>query len=327
MRGVVALFGPTGTGKTRLACGIADRLPVRLISCDSVQLYRGLDAATAKPEGDERRHPWSLVDWAEPEQDVNLGDWVRAAERELATAWAEGRIPLVVGGTGMYLRGLVKGVAGAPRRDPALRARLRALDRRHGTPWLHRVLCRLDPETASRLGANDRQRVIRALEVRLKTGSSLARIHSDGWRGPDRWPVLRIGLHVDRARLYERLDRRVERFFDRGLIDEVLWLLGPRGVPPEANALRAIGYREVVAACRQEPPGRWIFDGDRGAVGEEIARSTRRYAKRQLTWFRREPDTCWLDGDDPGAVRRAVERIRNWAGLPADDPFGYTRRS
>lgn len=321
---LLALFGPTGTGKTALACDIADRLPVRLISCDSVQVYRDLQAATAKPEGNERRHPWALVDWADPERDVNLGDWVRAAERELEVAWGEGRTPLVVGGTGMYLRGLLKGVASAPRRDPGERRRLYALDAKHGTPWLHRVLTRLDPETAGNVGSNDRQRVVRALEVRLSVGASLAGLQSGGWRGPDRWPTLRLGLATDRTRLYQTLDRRVDQFFERGLIEEVLWLLGPRGVPPEANALRAIGYREVVRACRREPGRGWVFAGDEASLRAEVAQATRRYAKRQMTWFRREPDTTWLDPEDPSTLEVCLERIRRWLACPGGHPFGYT---
>jgi tRNA dimethylallyltransferase len=321
---VVALFGATGTGKTAVACAVADAVPVRLISCDSVQLYRDLRAATAKPEGEETRHSWALVDWAEPHEDVNLGAWVRAAEDELRAAWKRRRLPLVAGGTGMYLRGLLKGVARAPRRNPALRERLRALEARHGSPWLHRVLARLDPPSADRIGPHDRQRLVRALEVRIASGRSFAGLQGRGWEGPDRWPALRLGLHMDRAALYARLDARVERFFERGLIDEVLWLLGPGGVPPDANALRAIGYREVVRACRPLADGSWIFAGDEAEVRAEVAQSTRRYAKRQMTWFRREPGTVWLDAEDPRVAERCIETIREWSAAFPDPSFGYT---
>ena len=321
---VVVLLGPTGTGKTALACAIADAWPVRLISCDSVQLYRDLRAATAKPEGPEARHPWALVDWAEPDQDVNLKDWVCAAERELKQAWSGRHLPLVAGGTGMYLRGLVKGVARAPRRDPGLRERLRALEARHGTPWLHRVLGRLDPRTAGRIGPRDRQRLVRALEVRIASGRSLAALQHGGWEGPDRWPTLRIGLSLDREALYARLDARVARFFERGLIDEVLWLLGSRGVRPDANALRAIGYREIVRACRRRPDGTWVFEGDERPVRDEVARSTRRYAKRQMTWFRREPGVVWMDAEDPELAGRCLETIRRWRRTFPSPSFGYT---
>jgi tRNA dimethylallyltransferase len=224
----------------------------------------------------------------------------------------------------MYLRGLLKGVAPAPRRDRELRSRLLALDARHGSPWLHRVLGRLDAGSASRIGPNDRQRIVRALEVLLASGDSLAALQRRGWEGPDRWPVLRIGLRMDRVALYARLEARVARFFARGLIEEVLELIGPRGVPSDANALRAIGYREVVRACRRLPDGEWVFAGDEEQVRDEVAQSTRRYAKRQLTWFRREPDTLWLDAGDRQVASRCLDALDRWGRAFPTPPFGYT---
>jgi tRNA dimethylallyltransferase len=321
---VIALFGPTGTGKTSLACGLADTLPLGLISCDSVQVYRDLSAATAKPEADERRHPWGLVDRVDPTHDLDLGQWVREAERLVTRAAEQGRWPTVVGGTGLYLRGLIKGVAKAPARDPLLRERLYALAGRHGVPWLHRVLTRLDPRTAARLRPGDRQRLVRALEVRLSSGESLAALQADGWCGPDRYPVLRIGLDLPRDVLYRRLDERVDRFFQRGLVEEVLWLLGERSVPPGANALRAIGYREVVARCAREASGAWRFAGEEAAVREEVKQATRRYAKRQMTWFRRERGTHWLDAARSDLAAAAREIIVRWKGGTEGRTLGYT---
>lgn len=321
---VIALFGPTGTGKTGLACALADALPLGLISCDSVQVYRDLSAATAKPEGDELRHPWALVDWMDPARDLDLARWVQEAEREVARAAKRGRWPAVVGGTGLYLRGLAKGVAKAPPRDPALRGRLDALAAAHGASWLHRVLSRLDPRTAAQLRPGDRQRLVRALEVRLTSGKSLAALQAGGWRGPDRFPVLRIGLALPREVLYRRLDERVDRFFERGLVDEVLWLLGERGVPPSANSLRAIGYREVVARCERGAGGAWRFAGDETIVREEVKQATRRYAKRQMTWFRREPGTHWLDAGRADLFAEAREIIVRWKSGPEGRTLGYT---
>lgn len=303
---MVAVFGPTGTGKTALALELADRIPCRLISCDALQVYRNFDRATAKPQGDERRHPWALIDAFPPELDINLGEWVRAAERELEAAWGTGRLPVVVGGTGLYLRGLLKGVAEAPARDPAQRQRLLALADRRGVPFLHRILGRLDPPTARRLRPNDRQRIVRALEVRLATGHSLTRLQDRGWERPDRFRCLKVGLDLPRELLYERLDQRVDRFFAQGLVDEVRSLLHERGVPPAANAFRAIGYREVLA---------WLFEGEARPIEEVIAavkQHTRNYAKRQLTWFRRESPAFWIDPRVEGGADALAAAVKKF---------------
>ncbi len=309
---VLAIYGPTGTGKTALAVRLADLLRVQLVSCDAVQVYRDLRAAAAKPEGAEWRHPWALVDAVEPTRDVDMGWWVRSAEAECRWAWRAGRLPVVAGGTGMYLRGLLKGLAPAPPRDEALRARLRRLADRHSVPWLHRVLVRLDPASASRVRPRDEKRIVRALEVRLSTGRSLAELQGEAWRGPDRFPVFRVMLDMPREELYARLDRRVEGFFARGLVAEVRWLLGARGVPPTANALKGIGYREVVASLRGEAPE------DGLTLVERVQRSTRRYAKRQWTWFRGEPTDLVLDARRPvdELAREVVALLRDrWRGI------------
>ncbi len=305
----VAIFGATGTGKTMLAAALADRLRCHLLSCDAVQIYRDLNVATAKPHGDERRHQWALVDAVSATTHVNAGTWVRLAEAELSWAASAGRIPIVVGGTGMYLRALTKGLVEAPATDPALRARLEQIAARHGVPRLHRVLTRLDPATASGLRPSDRQRLIRALEVRVTHGRSLSLMQDGGWRGPDRFRVIRIGLQRERATLYRALDQRVARFFDAGLVSETEWLLARVGLAPEDNALRAIGYREVAA---------WLASTPRGSLGtliETVQRNTRHYAKRQSTWFRSEPDTCWLDADDPLLLETSHQQIVRQLGL------------
>ncbi len=309
---VVAIFGPTGTGKTALACDLADRVPAHLISCDAVQIHRDLSAGAAKPRGPAARHPWALVDIVEPARDLNLGEWVRAAEREIDWAARAGRTPIVVGGTGLYLRGLLKGVAPAPARSERLRARLQGLAENRGTPLLHRVLARLDPDTAAQLAPNDRQRLVRALEVRLSTGKSLARLQDRGWSGPDRFPTLRIGLAVPRDELHRRLDERTSSFFRSGLVAECRWLRTVRGIPASANALAAIGYREVVQWLEQ-PGARSEAD-----LVAAVQRSTRRYAKRQMTWFRREQPALWLDPRDPALVERAVEEVRR--AVEREDP-------
>lgn len=302
---VVAIFGATGTGKTAFACALADVLPASLISCDSMQLYRGLDAASAKPEGDELRHPWALIDWLPPDAPANLGAWVREAERLVDGAFAAGRIPVVVGGTGLYLRGLLKGVAPAPPREPAVRARLDRLVERHGPAILHRLLTRLDPPLAARLAPADRQRLVRGLEVRVSTRRRLSDIQAGQWSGPDLRPTVRLGLAIDRRTLYERLDARVLAFFERGLVLEVSALRERFRLTPGEGALAGIGYSEVAE---------WL-DGrskahDEAALIALVQRNTRRYAKRQMTWFRREPDTLWLDPRAPDALQRALDHVR-----------------
>ncbi len=313
---MVAIFGPTGTGKTALACDLADRLPAHLISCDAVQIYRDLSAGAAKPRGVAARHPWALVDLVEPSRDVNLGDWVRAAQCEIDWAARAGRTPIVVGGTGLYLRGLLKGVAPAPPRNEPLRRRLRGVAENRGTPFLHRVLARLDPDTASRLAPNDRQRLVRALEVRLSTGKSLARLQDRRWSGPDRFPTLRIGLTLPRDELHRRLDERTSWFFRDGLVAECRWLTTVRGTPASANALGAIGYREVVQWLEQ--PGA----GSEADLVAAVQRSTRRYAKRQMTWFRREQPALWLDPRDPALVERVIEEVRRAVERQCPPPVG-----
>jgi tRNA dimethylallyltransferase len=272
-------------------------------------VYRGFDVATAKPAPAERqRVPHHLVDCADPRHDFSVADYVREAQRAVEAIRARGRVPIVVGGTGLYLRGLLRGIVEAPGRDPALRQRLGAMARRHGTARLHRWLARLDPGSAARLGPSDAQRVVRALEVALRgpvPWGVLIEREGTWTSGVERWASLKVGLDLDRAVLGERLDRRVEGFFRAGLIEEVRALLRA-GVPPEANAFKGIGYREVLEAL--------IREADPGGTVAMVQRNTRRYAKRQRTWLRSEPGIVWLDaGEGPAALsRRIVALWREW---------------
>ncbi|UCF66440.1 MAG: tRNA (adenosine(37)-N6)-dimethylallyltransferase MiaA [Acidobacteriota bacterium] len=304
----IAIVGPTATGKTALALALADRRDCHLISCDAVQVFRHVEAATGKPRDEQRRHPWALIDWVEPEQRVDLGRWVRAAEEQLRIAQRAGLWPVIVGGTGLYLRGLVKGIASAPPRDAATRRRLEALAERRGTELLHRVLQRLDPASAARITPRDRQRLVRALEVRLLEGR--AGLADRTWREPDRFPLLRIGLNLPRDRLYARIDRRVDSFMRLGLVEEVRRLVEQRRLPHAAQVFKALGYRET---------RRWLERGSDAAgladLVVEIRRNTRRYAKRQLTWFRKEPDVVWFDAEQPGLVGRVEQLALAWYGM------------
>jgi len=302
---LLVILGPTGTGKSALALDLAGRLSGEIVGCDALQVYRGFDVATAKPSEEERRRiVHHGVDVADPSTDWSVADHVRMADEAIAAIAARRRVPLVVGGTGMYLRGLLRGLVPAPERSPLLRERLRRLAARHGVARLHRWLASIDPPSAARLSPRDGQRILRALEVALESGSTWSDIieREGTWAGSsERYRSLKIGLDMDRALLGQRLDARVDAYFDAGLVAEVRLLLA-QGVPPTANAFKAIGYREVLAALSA--------GADAQAVRPEVKRSTRRLAKRQRTWFRKEPDVRWLDAAaEPARLAEQIQAL------------------
>lgn len=298
---MLAVVGPTAVGKSELALRLCERFRGELLSVDSMQVYRGLDAGTSKPDRSDRsRVVHHGIDLAPPGQDFSLGDFVRYAERTIGSIRRRRRLPVLVGGTGLYFRGLLRGIVDAPRRNEAIRARLYESSRRHGEPHLHRLLRRVDAEAAGRLGPRDRQRVVRALEVFFATRRGLSERIRKSPFGPDRYDAIKIGLNMDRDRLYRRIDARVDRFFAGGLIDEVRSLLAG-GCPSSANAFKALGYRECLGHVAGGRPLEETIELTR--------RNTRRYAKRQLTWFRTEPDVVWfhLDPDDEGRFRAPLQ--------------------
>jgi len=278
------------------------RLDGEVVNCDALQVYRGFDAATAKPPHEDRRRvQHHIVDCVEPERDFNLAEFERLATESVSEIARRHRVPIVAGGTGMYLRGLLRGIVASPRRDEVLRARIRAMGARRGAAALHRWLGRLDPDSAARIPTGDVQRLARAVEFALLDGGKWSeRLSAHGtWEdGGERYRTLKVGLTMDRQRLCERLDARVDRFFETGLIAEVQGLLD-RGVSPQANAFKAIGYREVLSALNE---GR-----DADGVRDDVKRNTRRFAKRQMTWFRREPGVVWLDAER--GVTDLVEQV------------------
>jgi tRNA dimethylallyltransferase len=289
----IVLVGPTGTGKSEVAAALAERIGGEIVGCDALQVYRGLDAATAKPTPTLRaRAPHHLLDVAAPTTDYSLADYVREADRAIEGIVGRGHVPNVAGGTGLYLRGLLRGVIPAPPRDTALRERLRRIVERGGSRHLRRYLERADPASAQRVPASDVQRTLRAIELARSGGGTWSeRLERYGrWSTQaEREVALKVGLDAPREWLNARLDRRVEEFFRHGLVEEVRGLLAA-GVPPEANAFKGLGYREVLAALRHGV--------DPQAVVEDVQRNTRRYAKRQRTWFRHEPGVWWLDADE-----------------------------
>jgi tRNA dimethylallyltransferase len=291
---ILVLVGPTGTGKSRIAASLAESIGGEIVGCDALQVYRGLDAATAKPTAADRsRVPHWVIDVADPRRDYSLADYVHDADAAIAAIARQGRVPVVVGGSGMYLRGLLKGLVDAPPRDEVLRRRLTGLARRFGSARLWRLLRRRDPGSAARVPPGDAQRIVRALELALSAGPTWSeRLLRDGtWSKPgERYRALKFGLDLGREALAARLTDRVAAFFAAGLLGETSALLAA-GVPPGANAFKAIGYREVVHALTagEDPSPR---------LQETIVAATRRYARRQRTWFRTEPGVTWLDADE-----------------------------
>lgn len=313
---MLVLAGPTGTGKSAVALRVAERIDGEIVGCDSLQVYREFTIGTAKPSRSEReRIPHHLVDLVDPRRDFSLAEYVGLAEAAIQEIDARGRVPLIVGGTGMYLRGLLRGILPAPPGDRALRARLHRVGRSRGTAWLYRYLERLDPESAARLAVGDIQRIVRAIDLARTSGRSWSeRLREQGtWEGRvERYPALKIGLDMERPRLVERVEGRVDRFFADGLVEEVRGLLR-RGVPAEANAFKAIGYREVLSAI-----GRGT---DPETAREAVKRSTRRYVKRQRTWFRAEPGLCWFDAAEE-SLKLAERVVEHWRSFVASSRAG-----
>lgn len=294
---IIVLTGATASGKTAFALQLAEGLGGEIVSADSMQVYRRLDIGTAKPTPAERaRVPHHLIDVADPDEAYHVGRYRAEATRAIRQVVGRGRVPLVVGGTALYLKVLLEGLAPAPGRDAGVRQSLEQRWERGDAGALWEELRRVDPELAARIHPNDRTRVVRGLEVWRVTGrplSDLQRAHRFSSRP---FAALRLGLRVDREELYARIDRRVEEMLAAGWVEEVRGVLR-EGCPPRAPALQAIGYREIV--------GRLERGADLAGVTAEIQRSTRRYAKRQLTWFRRM-DLAWLAPDAlPAALARA----------------------
>jgi tRNA dimethylallyltransferase len=294
------LLGPTGSGKTALSLVLGERFSGEIVSCDSVAVYRGMDLGTAKPTAEERaRLPHHLIDVANPDQPFTAGEYSRQARAALRAIASRSRLPIVTGGTGLYLRALTDGLFAGPARQDDLRARLAKSQAKHEKNWLHRLLTRLDPASADRIHANDTPKLIRAIEVclaaRKPLSEVLARDPLTGFR------LLRIGLNPPRQQLYGRLNRRAAAMFASGLVDETSALLNRYG---PVSALDSLGYRQAQA----------VLAGS--STMEEAVQAAqqghRNYAKRQLTWFRREPDVHWIEsfGDDAETMRIAMELVK-----------------
>ena len=296
----VLLLGPTGSGKTALSLALGECFGGEIVSCDSVAVYRGMDLGTAKPTTEERaRLPHHLIDVANPDQPFTAGEYSRQARAALREIAARGCLPIVTGGTGLYLRALTEGFFAGPERHEELRLRLQKSRERHGKAWLHRLLRRLDPASAARIHANDAPKLIRAIEVCLTARRPLSEVMArDPLAG---FRLLRIGLNPPRQALYERLNRRCAEIFEAGIVEETRGLLERYG---PVKALDSLGYRQALRVLRES------WSGEEAVVAAQ--QGHRNYAKRQLTWFRREPEVHWIAGfgDDPEVLRVAAELVQ-----------------
>ncbi len=299
---LVAIVGPTASGKSALGVRLAKKFGGEILACDSTQVYRGFDIGTAKPTVAERSGvPHHLLDVVEPSYAFTAGEFRTRAIEVLSDLRQRARLPILTVGTGLYLRALLEGLADAPARSETLRARLESRADAHSLQYLHRVLRRLDPDAAVRIGSRDRPKMIRAIEVCLLTGRPLTEIHQAGRTPLQGYHPIKIGLQPPRAALYGRIERRVHTMIERGWLDEVSALIG-KGVAQDTKPFDFIGYSELSAHLE----GTVTL----AAATKAISQSTRRYAKRQLTWFRKETHVHWLPGfGDDSVIAEAAERF------------------
>jgi tRNA dimethylallyltransferase len=299
---LVAILGPTGSGKTSLSLELATRFRGEIVNCDSVAIYREFCIGTAKPTPEEQgRAPHHLLDEVEPTGYTTAGEYSRKARKVVQEIRERGALPIVVGGTGLYLRALLDGLFPGPERSEELRDRLRTRVSEKGADYLHRILRRLDPKAAEKIHANDVPKLIRAIEVSLSAKQPMSQQWERGRDALRGFTILRIGLDPDRALLYDRINRRVEKMFEAGLVEETRQLREKYG--DAARPLETIGYKQAVQLLRREL--------DLKQALAAVQQAHRNYAKRQRTWFRREPEVEWISGfgDEAGVVERAARTI------------------
>lgn len=313
---LVAVLGPTASGKTALSLALAEKFHGEIVNCDSVAMYREFDIGTAKPTAAERaRVPHHLFDCVEPNEFVTAGEYARRARTVLEEIKARNHVPIVVGGTGLYLRALIEGLFPGPQRSEELRARLRERAATKGSVYVHQILARLDPAAAEKIHANDVPKLIRAIEVCMASRQKMSDLWQKGRDPLAGFRILRLGLDPDRAALYERINQRASRMFNEGLIEETKCLHEKYGA--SARPLLSLGYRQAVEFLNGE------LSLEKAV--EAAQQAHRNYAKRQITWFRREPEVVWLGGfgDDPGIVSAVIARVENsLLGIHAADSPG-----
>ena len=297
---LVVILGPTASGKSALGVWLAEKLGGEVVVCDSTQVYRHFDIGTAKvPVAEQRGIPHHLIDLVEPDELFTAGDYRRRAIEVLDDLRRRRKTAILTAGTGLYLRALLEGLADAPARSEELRERLRRKSKQRGPGHLHRVLFRLDREAASRIAPRDTQKIIRAIEIRILAGSSVGEIHRSGRVALEGYDIRKIGLLPPRPALYARINARVKTMMDAGWIDETRRLID-RGIPAGAKPFQFIGYSEL----RRHLEGHLSKE----EAVHQIQQATRRFAKRQITWFRKEGDVHWLTGfnDDPQVMAESL---------------------
>ncbi|HEV2299566.1 MAG TPA: tRNA (adenosine(37)-N6)-dimethylallyltransferase MiaA [Candidatus Acidoferrales bacterium] len=303
LRRLIVILGATASGKSALGISLAEKFGGEIIACDSTQVYRHFDIGTGKvPREQQRGIPHHLVDLVEPHEVFTAGEYRRRAIGVLDDISSRGKLPIMTAGTGLYLRALLEGLADAPERSEELRTRLRERLKKHGPVYLHRLLKKLDSEAAAKIAPRDAQKVIRAIEICVLSGERVSRLHRRGRVGLAGYAVTKIGLMPPRDTLYARIDLRVQQMVDAGWLDEVKNLIA-LGIPPAAKPFSFLGYAQLRRHLQDELQ---LIDAVR-----EIQQATRRYAKRQITWFRRDTDVHWFEwfGDFPIASKGAAELI------------------
>jgi tRNA dimethylallyltransferase len=298
---LVVLLGPTASGKTALSLQVAERWQGEIVSCDSLAVYREFEIGTAKPSREERRRvPHHMLDIAGSEETITAGDYSRLARQAIGEIAGRGHLPIVVGGSGLYLRALLEGLFSGPPRSEALRARLRERAAERGADYLHKLLHRLDPAAAQAIHANDVPKVVRALEVSISARAPMTGLWQKGRDPLAGFNILRVGLNPDRDALYQRINHRAREMFSSGLLEEARTLAARYGA--SAWPLNSLGYKQAMQHLQ----------GDI-SLEQAIAAAQqghRNYAKRQMTWFRREPNVHWIAGFGPDpAVQKEVEAL------------------
>jgi len=298
---IVVIGGPTGIGKTGVAIDIAGSFRGEIISADSMQIYRLMDIGTAKPSPEERaRVPHHLIDVIDPDQRFDAAAYAMTARQIISLLKGKNRLPFIVGGTGLYIKALVQGLFQGKTSDPSVRRTLKETAARCGIRSLYDQLRSVDPEAAKKIHPNDGYRIIRALEVYRITGNAITEFHDRHGFSDRRFDVLKLGLDMDRARLYDRIDRRVEAMVSTGLVAEVRGLLN-MGYSENLKSMQSIGYRHMVDFIR----GRLSWE----ETLRTMKRDTRRYAKRQLTWFRADPEFVWFEPGQKDDMVGAIEEF------------------
>lgn len=300
---LVVILGPTASGKTALSLQVAERMQGEIVSCDSVAVYRELEIGTAKPSKEERRRvPHHLIDIASPEELVTAGGYSRPARQALSEINARGHLPIVVGGSGLYLRALLEGLFSGPPRSEELRNRLRERSAERGSDYLHKLLQRIDPAAAQTIHANDVPKVVRALEVSFSARAPMTDLWQHGRDALQGFRILRVGLNPRREALYQRINQRAQEMFSAGLLEETRTLMDRYG--SSVWPLNSLGYKQAIQHLRGE------ISLEQAIVAAQ--QGHRNYAKRQMTWFRREPEVHWIAefGSDAKVQKDVVELIK-----------------